>query len=810
MANDKLNVQLWPPFKRSGTTITQRTASDDVSLNAGVIKWSVGKAVTAADYSITRDLDATNQLHFNVPTGSGFEWSINDVPRMTMDSTGMVRTQGVATSGSPTMLTLTAGAHTTLANADLTEIFYNIGRTIQFTGGAGPVTITNYYGQRTAQAVLSTAGAGALTVSDAYGQYINPPTTGAGGGGTTITRAWASGFNGNIGVGAGTVSLPSISFLSDSDTGIYSVAANSMGITTGGNLRLLIGTTTYIPTPATNKFVVGGTAVIGNNSVANFISDSSSYEPISIQNTAVTGWSQLDIYDNTGTSVGGFGYGNASAAVQASKTYFYTIAKDFHISTDSNVTRHFLVAATNGRATFTNTVIAGTTGVTATITGSGSAVGALSAAKFTLSAGYTGGSGSFGVYAQNQTAGTATDEFSNVQAANYGEYIATTTGTVVGQAGYASGGDKSYGGFFRSIVTKASSKNIGIGGFASNGANVEIGGFFGLMSTAPTYASSALIADNGVTTNPIFLARDNGVAVLTIADGGASTLATTATSGGLTAFTITQGAHTAVTAQQKIIDVSNHTLTVTGNYVAQVFNNFGTNTITAASGITLTNVYNGSFSLPTTAGSAILTNIAGVQVGTAIGGTTTANAASSTVTGLTVSASTVTLSTTTQVTSACGIAGIRVGGFTVNQSGGAVTVDNSASLYISSALTAGASVNLTNNYALFVDDGPSRFDDRILGFKGADVASASGITLTKGNFFDITGTTQINTISSTGWTAGSVVVLRFNGNVTVTHNSGGTNDILLASSANFSATAGDTLSLVFDGTDWNECSRTVI
>lgn len=89
--------------------------------------------------------------------------------------------------------------------------------------------------------------------------------------------------------------------------------------------------------------------------------------------------------------------------------------------------------------------------------------------------------------------------------------------------------------------------------------------------------------------------------------------------------------------------------------------------------------------------------------------------------------------------------------------------------------------------------------------KGANVASAGIMTLgTDGNFFDVTGTTTINEIVGTDWTAGTVIVLRFSGALTVTHNSGGTNDILLNGAVNFSATAGDLLPLIFDGTDWNQ------
>ena len=103
---------------------------------------------------------------------------------------------------------------------------------------------------------------------------------------------------------------------------------------------------------------------------------------------------------------------------------------------------------------------------------------------------------------------------------------------------------------------------------------------------------------------------------------------------------------------------------------------------------------------------------------------------------------------------------------------------------------------------------------RLLGSKGSDVASADEITLTNGNYFDITGTTTIDHVNKTGWQAGSEVTLQFDADVTVTHNAGapaGTEaSILLAGGLNFVATPDDTLRLVYDGTTWREISRTVI
>jgi len=104
---------------------------------------------------------------------------------------------------------------------------------------------------------------------------------------------------------------------------------------------------------------------------------------------------------------------------------------------------------------------------------------------------------------------------------------------------------------------------------------------------------------------------------------------------------------------------------------------------------------------------------------------------------------------------------------------------------------------------------------RLQTHKGADVASADEITLgTDGNYFDVTGTTAINHINNSGWQSGSVVILQFDASVTVTHNAGSPAgseaSILLSGGGNFSATANDTLMLVYDGTTFREVTRTVI
>ena len=99
--------------------------------------------------------------------------------------------------------------------------------------------------------------------------------------------------------------------------------------------------------------------------------------------------------------------------------------------------------------------------------------------------------------------------------------------------------------------------------------------------------------------------------------------------------------------------------------------------------------------------------------------------------------------------------------------------------------------------------------------KGTDVASGDAVTLGfGGNTFDITGTTTINHINNTNWVVGSVMILHFDGAVTLTNNAGGLTgseaNILLSGDTNFTSSAGDALSFVLhDSTNWVEISRNV-
>ena len=654
----------------------------------------------------------------------------------------------------------------------------------------------------------------------------------------------------------GTVGAPSITFTNDSDTGFYRVSSGLIGFAINGYQGMSLGLDATFGTMLKLK---DNTGTPLETHIGNFAAAAAFPRTYFLggQDATDTNWAVRFAHKNSSSSAeipvamqistnGDTSYTNADTLVLASYTTYAVIStftgsasngQPLYIGTNatdaSNVIKIDTVA-NQQKVTFTNSIIGGVDGVSAQVTGSGTVASALSAVKASLLAGYTGTSGSFGLYAQNKSAGTTTNLFSNVQAAAYGEYIVATpftTGHIVGVAGYADGGAINYGGFFRSIVSRAATTNIGVAGFGLDAlGDVQIGGYFGLQNTNPTYTSAALIADNGAVAAPIFIARDNGTTIFTIADGGSlqpgtndgtsigvsgtafsdlflasgavinfaasnytithatnyistngaiqitsnssaptagigmelqydgtqvlfrginrtsalslpfhiavkqfvlrtddtSTVATIMSTdadgngymtftaqakvGGATAFTITPPAHTAVIAEVNDFKVGSHTMTITGGYIAQSFSLFGQPTISAASSLTVTTAVTQSIVPPTVASSAIITNTIALGIGDVSSTSTIANASGSTFSMIRTSPQTITLANTTQITSSSGASSSYLDQITVNQSGGAVTMDNAATLYIVGAPIAGTSVTITNPYALFVDAGTARFD----------------------------------------------------------------------------------------------------
>lgn len=114
---------------------------------------------------------------------------------------------------------------------------------------------------------------------------------------------------------------------------------------------------------------------------------------------------------------------------------------------------------------------------------------------------------------------------------------------------------------------------------------------------------------------------------------------------------------------------------------------------------------------------------------------------------------------------------------------------------------------------LHVASGNARFDGRVLMSKGADVAAAATLTVGgDGNLFTITGNTNIDYITTTGWIPGSEIVLEFTGTPTINHFTitppVGAQSIFLSGSTNFVCTAGCILKFIYTGSLWKELSRT--
>lgn len=151
--------------------------------------------------------------------------------------------------------------------------------------------------------------------------------------------------------------------------------------------------------------------------------------------------------------------------------------------------------------------------------------------------------------------------------------------------------------------------------------------------------------------------------------------------------------------------------------------------------------------------------------------------------------------------------------------GGALTITDAATVYIDAAPTAGANMTITNAYSLFVDAGTSRFDGRVLENQGADVASATNLTLgNDGNAFELTGTTKVDLISNVGWRDGARITLIANESVAIDHGTATSSTnitIKLAGAGDFGMTADDTLTLMLcsttaGGQAWREVARTAI
>lgn len=105
-----------------------------------------------------------------------------------------------------------------------------------------------------------------------------------------------------------------------------------------------------------------------------------------------------------------------------------------------------------------------------------------------------------------------------------------------------------------------------------------------------------------------------------------------------------------------------------------------------------------------------------------------------------------------------------------------------------------------------IGDGKTRYSSLpyldYTGGLGAPVASAAAL-VPSGGVFHVTGTVNITSITSNGTLPGTRITIIFDGVLTFTDG----NNLKLA--GNFVTTADDTITLVYDGVNWYETSRSV-
>lgn len=150
------------------STLLDLNFAGTVEFNS-LARWDTGRAITATEYAIGRDADATNQLHFNIPTGATMEWSVNDVAEMLFSATNL-------TPGADDGNALGS------ATVSWSDLFLASGAVINFNNGN--VTLTHAAGGLTLAGATLSTNSSVLSTGATQGMGYG---TGAGGTVTQIT-----------------------------------------------------------------------------------------------------------------------------------------------------------------------------------------------------------------------------------------------------------------------------------------------------------------------------------------------------------------------------------------------------------------------------------------------------------------------------------------------------------------------------------------------------------------------------------------------------------------------------------------------
>lgn len=189
---------------------------------------------------------------------------------------------------------------------------------------------------------------------------------------------------------------------------------------------------------------------------------------------------------------------------------------------------------------------------------------------------------------------------------------------------------------------------------------------------------------------------------------------------------------------------------------------------------------------------------------------TIASAAGATWNGLTLPGSTATITGSTNITTSTGFNLVNISPPTLTASN-ALTVNNAATLYIGNAPSgAGAGpATITNPYGLWVDGGRSRFDGLVnFDTQTTVIAASDAITVTK-SYHTVDTEAGLNSddiATINGGKEGDILVIKpiADTRTLIARNAAG--NLKLDSDFTMDDVQ-DTLTLMFDGTNWNELSR---
>jgi hypothetical protein len=724
----------------SAGALTLGTTTTAISSNAP-ITFASGVAMTAASYQMGRDADATNQMHFNVPTGATFEWSVNDV------SIGIFSASSAASA-------LDAQNAFTFVASDTEQSSYPtflVG--LASTYGIGLEAKNAVYGLPTLQLGYSSSGG----VLDLYNYRSWQATntndmkfTTKGSGAAAVDRLTITGnvTNSIVTFANSLVAITPAVATSGSAAAFTITPAASTTLTAGTDAPQFVLATSS-PQWATGALALATYAQL-NGRTLNFVGASVVAEAATLWvSPPITGTfaTITDPYSAIFTgrikSQMAITLSGADAVTPTTTTsaIFNNAGLYFRLNTSTSTNRFYFQIGASGIASFWREGL--------DLGGVASAAGVPVNLKMTPPA-------NTGI-----TAGSNAPQFSMVTSTQ------TWATGAVAEASYAQIAAPTFGAAAASIFSQVSTFTVTgapiLGGNATFTASAAIwakaGQYWGAGGTvaAPTYSFAAAVGAGMYEDGRLRFAH-LGVNMITMAADGVSlvsmdglSVSTRNSNAPTTLLTLTPFAVSASTAGAERTDISLVAKTqtwATGAVANQRYNRFDGHTIAAVGGSLFSNVTNFWIDTPNISTNATVTTLNAAQ----IGGDFLVNQTAATVYGaIGVPAHTATIGTLgTQITSE-GFSALRLGIITLT-SGTATTVDASATAYFAGAPVAAGSITLSKPYTIWSDAGNNRFDGLVIVGTTTPVTASTELTVSAQ-----TGTSTV-AIGESGVTAGCLKI----------------------------------------------------